>query len=409
MTFPPCRPQPRVGHGTIRTRSGGKELARSDFARRRPLMTGLHQQFSYISNTLNIAAMTIAPLSSILRQNVASNILKSRSVSRQFSCSSQNFTKVAILGAAGGIGQPLSLLMKQSSLVSELALYDVRGSPGVAADVSHVNTASTCKGYLPEGEGLEKALDGAQIVLVPAGVPRKPGMTRDDLFNMNASIAADLATAAAKVCPKAHMLIIANPVNSTVPIVGEVFKKHNVFDPKRLFGVTTLDVVRASAFLSSIAKTHPKDTNVQVIGGHSGVTIVPLLSQTSQGKSVTGDAYKALVKRIQFGGDEVVEAKSGAGSATLSMAYAAAVFTESLLKALGGVKGIIEPTFVKSHLYEKEGVEYFASNVELGPEGVGKILPIGSVSKEEQELINACLPELKKNIEKGVKFVQGRQ
>jgi malate dehydrogenase len=50
---------------------------------------------------------------------------------------------------------------------------------------------------------------------------------------MNASIAADLATAAAKVCPKAHMLIIANPVNSTVPIVGEVFKKHNVFDPKR--------------------------------------------------------------------------------------------------------------------------------------------------------------------------------
>ncbi|KNZ56842.1 malate dehydrogenase, NAD-dependent [Puccinia sorghi] len=357
--------------------------------------------------------MAIAPLSSVLRHNVASSMLKSQSVARQFSSSSQNLTKVAILGAAGGIGQPLSLLMKQDTLVSELALYDVRGSPGVAADVSHVNTASTCKGYLPEGNGLEKALDGAQIVLVPAGVPRKPGMTRDDLFNMNASIAADLATAAAKVCPKAHMLIIANPVNSTVPIVGEVFKKHNVFDPKRLFGVTTLDVVRASAFLSSIAKTHPKDTNVQVIGGHSGVTIVPLLSQTSQGKSITGDAYKALIKRIQFGGDEVVEAKSGSGSATLSMAYAAAIFTESLLKALGGARGIVEPTFVKSHLYEKEGVEYFASNVELGPEGVGKILPIGPVSNQEQELINACLPELKKNIEKGiqscVKFVQGRQ
>jgi malate dehydrogenase len=141
-----------------------------------------------------------------------------------------------------------------------------------------------------------------------------------------------------------------------------------------------------------------------VIGGHSGVTIVPLLSQVAQGKSITGEAYKALVKRIQFGGDEVVEAKSGAGSATLSMAYAAAIFTESLLKALGGAKGIIEPTFVKSHLYEKEGVEYFASNVELGPEGVGKILPIGSVSNEEQELINACLPELKKNIEKGTRF-----
>ncbi|MBW0473944.1 hypothetical protein O181_013659 [Austropuccinia psidii MF-1] len=342
----------------------------------------------------------ISPILSILRKNAAV-------LSRSLSTSPQNFSKVAILGAAGGIGQPLSLLMKQNPLVTNLALYDVRGSPGVAADVSHVNTPSTCTGYLPDGNGLEKALDGAQVVLIPAGVPRKPGMTRDDLFNTNASIVRDLATAAAKVCPKAHMLIIANPVNSTVPIVGEVYKKHNVYDPKRLFGVTTLDVVRASAFLSSIVKSDPRNTKVQVVGGHSGVTIVPLLSQISQGKGVTGDAYKALIKRIQFGGDEVVQAKDGAGSATLSMAYAAAVFAEGLLKALGGQKGIIEPTFVKSPLYEKEGIEYFASNVELGIEGVEKVLPIGSMSAEEQELIKACLPELKKNIEKGIKFVQG--
>ena len=71
----------------------------------------------------------------------------------------------------------------------------------------------------------------------------------------------------------------------------------------RIFGVTTLDVVRSSRFLAEIKNIDPKDVKVTVVGGHSGVTIVPLLSQTSQGKDVSGEQYKALVHRIQFGGD----------------------------------------------------------------------------------------------------------
>lgn len=214
-------------------------------------------------------------------------------------------------------------------------------------------------------------------------------MTRDDLFNVsahhhaspsvysdylqtNASIVRDLASAISKTAPKAHILVISNPVNSTVPIVASTLQKAGTFDPTRLFGVTTLDVVRASRFLSGLIGTDPQDTNVTVVGGHSGVTIVPLLSQTSIAKGVTDDKekYEALVKRIQYGGDEVVKAKDGAGSATLSMAYAAAKFTNSLLRALKGEKGIVVPTFVKSPLYEKEGVEFFSSNVELGVRSV---------------------------------------
>jgi malate dehydrogenase len=71
----------------------------------------------------------------------------------------------------------------------------------------------------------------------------------------------------------------------------------------RIFGVTTLDVVRASRFLGEIKNVDPKEVNVTVVGGHSGVTIVPLLSQIAHGKGVKGEEYKALVKRIQFGGD----------------------------------------------------------------------------------------------------------
>ncbi|KZF23379.1 malate dehydrogenase [Xylona heveae TC161] len=324
---------------------------------------------------------------------------------RGFSASARQASKVAVLGAAGGIGQPLSLLLKLNPRVTQLALYDIRGGPGVAADISHVNTKSTVSGYDPTPSGLREALKGSELVLIPAGVPRKPGMTRDDLFNTNASIVRDLAKAAAEASPDANILIISNPVNSTVPITAEVFKAAGVYNPRRLFGVTTLDVVRASRFLSQVKNTDPANENVPVVGGHSGVTIVPLLSQ-SNGADLSGQTYEDYVKRVQFGGDEVVKAKDGAGSATLSMAMAGARFAESLLKASQGVKGVIEPTFVDSPLYKDQGVDYFASNVELGPNGVEKIYPVGKVTEHEQKLIDTCLVDLKKNIQKGVDFVK---
>jgi len=316
----------------------------------------------------------------------------------------QNSAKVAVLGAAGGIGQPLSLLLKQNPHISHLSLYDIVNTPGVAADLSHINTNSKVTGHVPANDGLKAALEGAHVVVIPAGVPRKPGMSRDDLFNTNAGIVRTLAEAAAKYSPKAHLLIISNPVNSTVPIVREVLKKHNVYDSRRVFGVTTLDVVRASRFVSEIKGVRPEDTHVTVVGGHSGVTIVPLLSQS--GHKFTDDERKALIHRIQFGGDEVVKAKDGAGSATLSMAYAGARFANSILEATVGAKsGIVEPTFIESPLFVSEGIEFFSTNVQLGPNGVEKIHPLGEISAHEKELIEAAKKDLKGNIEKGIKFV----
>jgi len=242
---------------------------------------------------------------------------------------------------------------------------------------------------------------------------------RDDLFKINAGIVRDLATGIAETAPKAFVLVISNPVNSTVPIVAEVFKKHGVFDPKKLFGVTTLDVVRSSTFVAEILKDlslAPKIV-VPVVGGHSGVTIVPLLSKSSHPlpSSLSKDGHDALVNRIQFGGDEVVKAKDGAGSATLSMAYAGAEFAAKVLRAVKGEKGIVAPSYVNlaadpagGDALKKEigkELEYFSSNVELGPAGVVKIHPLGGITAAEQELVKAAVPELEGNIQKGVQFV----
>ncbi|KAF9054206.1 NAD-malate dehydrogenase [Panaeolus papilionaceus] len=334
--------------------------------------------------------------------------------------------KAVVLGAAGGIGQPLALLLKANPLVTELhqlGLYDIVNTPGVAADLSHISTPAKVQGFLPADDGLTKVLTGADIVVIPAGVPRKPGMTRDDLFKINAGIVKGLATGIATTAPKAFVLVISNPVNSTVPIVAETFKKHGVFDPKRLFGVTTLDVVRASTFVAEIIgdlSVAPKVV-VPVVGGHSGVTIVPLLSQSSHPlpSSVSAEAHSALVNRIQFGGDEVVKAKDGAGSATLSMAYAGAEFASKVIRALKGEKGIVAPSYVSLEA-DAEGaaaltkelgksLAYFSSNVELGPsaqtEGVTKLHPLGNITEGEQTLIKDAIPELVKNIETGVNFV----
>jgi len=165
-------------------------------------------------------------------------------------------------------------------------------------------------------------LAGAELVIIPAGVPRKPGMTRDDLFNINAGIVRTLIEGVAKSCPDAIINIISNPVNSTVPIAAEVLKAAGKYNPRKVMGVTTLDIVRANTFVAEAKSLDMKDVDVPVIGGHAGETILPLLSQTNPKVSFTEEEVKSLTVRIQNAGTEVVEAKAGAGSATLSMAYA---------------------------------------------------------------------------------------
>jgi len=309
--------------------------------------------------------------------------------------------KVVILGAAGGIGQALGLLLKKELPGgTELSLYDIAPvTPGVAADLSHIPTPVKVEGF--SGEDPSPALVNADIVLISAGMARKPGMDRSDLFNINAGIVKNLVSSCADNCPKALIGIITNPVNTTVAIAAEVLKRKGVYNPARLFGVTTLDVIRSSTFVAEIYGKDPRDINVPVIGGHSGITILPLLSQS--GFEFSHDDADIMTKRIQNAGTEVVKAKAGGGSATLSMGQAAAKFGLSLVRALNGEKDVVECTYVEG---SGDLARFFAQPVLLGKNGVEKILDYGNLSDFEQTILNEALDTLRSDIKIGEEFLR---
>ena len=312
--------------------------------------------------------------------------------------------KVAVLGAAGGIGQALALLLKtQLPSGSDLSLYDIAPvTPGVAVDLSHIPTAVNIKGF--SGEDATPALQGADIVLISAGVARKPGMDRSDLFNVNAGIVRNLVEQIARTCPKALIGIITNPVNTTFAIAAEVLKKAGVYDKNKLFGITTLDTIRSNTFVAELKGKQPQDIEVPVIGGHSGVTILPLLSQIP-GISFTEQEVADLTKRIQNAGTEVVEAKAGGGSATLSMGQAAARFGLSLVRALQGESNVVECSYVEG---DGKYARFFAQPILLGKNGVAERKDIGKLSAFEQQALESMLDVLHKDIELGEQFVNNK-
>ncbi|RWA12311.1 hypothetical protein EKO27_g2800 [Xylaria grammica] len=281
-------------------------------------------------------------------------------------------TKLALLGAAGQIGTPLSLLAKSSDLFDEISLYDLVHTPGIATDLNHIDTRAKVSGFLAKDGGLTKALESADIVVVTAGIARKPA--------------------------------------------AEALKKGGAFDPTRLFGVTSLDVVRASTFISHAlgGNIDPKSFKVPVIGGHSGATILPLYSRSEPRVDIDSEALAKAVHStdpgVQFGGDEIVQSKQGAGSATTCMAYAGFRFVKALLAARAG-EAVTEEAYVYlpgipggKEIAARLGVDYFAVKIALGASGATKALDFGNISENEQKLLEVALKDLGVNIQDGQAF-----
>jgi malate dehydrogenase len=161
-------------------------------------------------------------------------------------------------------------------------------------------------------------------------------------------------------------------------------------------------VIRSETFIAELKGLNVADVKVNVIGGHSGVTILPLLSQV-EGATFTDEEVASLTTRIQNAGTEVVEAKAGGGSATLSMGQAACRFGLSLVRGLQGEANIVECAYVDGG---SEHAEFFAQPVLLGKNGIEKVLPYGEVSAFEANARDSMLDTLKGDIKLGVDFVK---
>jgi len=310
--------------------------------------------------------------------------------------------KVAVIGAAGGIGQALSLLLKinlpENSILS---LYDINPmTPGVAKDLSHIPTSIKIEGY--SGDGLSNTIEYADVIIICAGIARKPGMDRADLFNSNANTVKTIIEKIAEISPEACVGIITNPINTVVALAAEVLKEAGIYDKRKLFGITTLDIIRAEDFIAEEKGIPAEYVHISVIGGHSGKTILPILSQV-QGVKFTEEEVIELTERIQNAGTEVIEAKAGSGSATLSMAHAASIFCVSLVKALLGKQGIIENAYVDGG---NPCSPFFTQPLLLGIHGVERVLPFGDLSPFEEKTKQDMIKILHADIQKGIDFVR---
>jgi malate dehydrogenase len=306
--------------------------------------------------------------------------------------------------------------MAQNPHVKELCCFDLTiamvPAQGVAADLSHLEKKSQVKGYAIDKDEkaidkLQECLTGCSLVLVPAGLPRKPGQTRSDLLAINAGIAKGIVEACAKYCPNAILGLIVNPVNSVVPAMCELYKKKGL-DPRKICGVTSLDIVRANKFVHELTGVPVESIDVPVVGGHAGTTILPLFSQVPAAKSIPADKIPALDKHVQDAGTDVVNAKGGKGSATLSMAYAGAKFGNAVLSGLAG-RDMTECAYVSMDADSKSELPYFASKVTFGKNGVKKVHPVGKINEYEQGRMAEAIKQLKEEIDAGLAYAATTQ
>jgi malate dehydrogenase len=284
--------------------------------------------------------------------------------------------KIALIGA-GQIGGTLALLVGLKHL-GDIVLFDIiEGTPqGKALDIVQAGSVEDFDAHIL-GTNNYDDIKGADVVIVTAGVPRKPGMSRDDLLGINAKVVRDVGAAIKKNCPKAFVIVITNPLDAMVWVMREACGlPHNMV--VGMAGV--LDSARFRTFLAQEFKVSVEDVTAFVLGGH-GDTMVPLVRYSAVAGIPIPDLIKmgwttqakidAIVQRTRDGGAEIVGLLK-TGSAFYAPASSAIQMAESYLLD----KKRVLPC--AAHLKGEYGVKdlYVGVPVVLGAGGVEKVVEI---------------------------------
>ncbi|GJQ66907.1 hypothetical protein Trydic_g7926 [Trypoxylus dichotomus] len=281
-------------------------------------------------------------------------------------------------------------------------MHDLRDTTGgIAMDLVHICTAVKVNAHTGANE-LKNALKASDVVIMTASTPILPALTRESMFRENAFLIRNFAKAFAEVCPDALAIVVTNPLNSCVPIFCEVMKRANKLEPKKVFGFTTVDLVRANTFIAALKNLDSSKVFCPAVGGHSDVSIVPLPSLCEPFIDFTKEEIVNITNTVQQAGMAVVKARKGVSS-TFATAYGCARFIFNLIRAKKGEANVVECSYTMNNAY---GTKYFSSKLLLGKGGVEKDLGIGKVSDFEQDRINVAIQDIKQNVAVAEKFMQ---
>jgi malate dehydrogenase len=310
--------------------------------------------------------------------------------------------KIALIGG-GQIGGVLTQLIAQKQL-ADVVLFDVVEDlpQGKVLDISEAASVD-CFDVNITGTNNYKDIAGADLIIITAGLPRKPGMSRDDLLVTNAKIMRSVAEAVKVNAPDSIVIIISNPLDAMVTL----FKNISGFPSNRVMGQAgVLDSSRFATFISWELGVSVKDINALVLGGHgdtmvpiiryanvNGIPVMELLERKYKDKSKAIEVINAMVERTKMAGGEVVKLLK-TGSAFYSPASSAIQMAQSILfdeKRLLSTCAYLNGEFGVTGYYV--GVPAI-----LGANGVEKVVEF-SLDEEEQVLMNNSVDAVKKLVE----------
>lgn len=302
--------------------------------------------------------------------------------------------KIALIGG-GQIGGNLALIAAQKEL-GDIVIFDIPQAEGMvkgkALDLMQLRPHD---GYDSEicGTSNYEDISGADVVIITAGIPRKPGMSRDDLLNINLKIISDVAENVKKYAPDAFVIVVSNPLDAIV----YAFHKVSGFSKNKVVGMAgALDSVRFKTFLSMETGYSVQDIQCMVLGGH-GDTMVPLTRLASIGgipanELISEKRLEEIVERTRFGGGELVKL-FGNGSAFYAPAASAIEMAESFLR---DKKRIIPSAALCEGEYGIDGFFIGVPTV-IGKDGIEKIIEL-SLDNEEKKQLMKTLDAVKKTV-----------
>jgi malate dehydrogenase len=302
--------------------------------------------------------------------------------------------KISLIGA-GNIGGELAALCARREL-GDVVLFDIPEKEGLAKGKAlDLEQNGAVLGYDSKITGSSSWDDvaGSDVVIITAGVPRKPGMSRDDLLSINLKIIRNVAENLKSKAPDAFVIVVSNPLDAMV----YELKRVTGFSSKKVIGMAgVLDAGRFQLFLAREAGVAVKDVRAMVLGGH-GDTMVPVVSYcTVDGipvsQLISADKLAAIVERTRNGGGEIV--KLMGTSAYYAPASAAVTMAESYLKDL---KRLVPCAAYLEGEYGYKDL-YMGVPVVIGAGGVEKVVTI-QLSAEEKAMLDKSAAAVRELIE----------